>query len=70
MPITEREADEMKVEADVIKYRLGVRYSRDPSKRKEARLPMDYADQLERVRGRLTFCEFAPSWVKHDGSLP
>ena len=70
MPITKREAEEMHTESDVIQWRMSQRYSRDPSKRREARLTMDYADQLERARSRLVFFEFSPTWVNHDGSLP
>lgn len=70
MPITKREAAEMQGDADVIQWRLGERYSRDPARRKEERLSMDYADHLERMRNALTFEEFAPSWVGRAGVMP
>lgn len=70
MPITPREAKDMDTEAQVIQFRLSQRYSRDPSKRKEARLEMDYADRLERIRPALTFLEFSPSWIRRQGTLP
>lgn len=70
MPITKDEAEEMETEAAVIKFRLGQRYSRDPRKRREERLTMDYADRLERKRATWTFLEFSPEWVRREGVLP
>ncbi len=49
---------------------LAQRYTREPSQRQEPRLEMDIADQLERKRDALTFCEFSQSWNKRDGTMP
>jgi hypothetical protein len=50
--------------------RLDVRYSRQPSKRQEQRLPMDLADALERKREALVCEEFSPTWIGRAGELP
>jgi hypothetical protein len=57
-------------ETRTILTRLFVRYSRAPEKRQETRLPMSLADDLERRRGRLVFCEFGQTWNSRDGWQP
>lgn len=57
-------------EAGVIAWRLSERYSRAPERRKEKRLDMTVADELQRRRDALVLEEFSVSWVKREGQLP
>lgn len=58
------------VEADVIYWRMGARYTRAPEKRKEARLEMPIADALQHRREALLFEEFSATWNRKGGALP
>lgn len=69
-------AEQLKYQADcvtdhdVAEWRLSTMYSRDPSRRKEARLEMRVADTLQHDRDRMVFCEFSQTWNKRDGGQP
>lgn len=62
--------EQCKTEEKRILMRLQARYSRAPEKRQETRLPMSLADDLERRRGRLVFCEFGQTWNHMEGWQP
>lgn len=62
--------DELMLEAGVIAWRLSERYSRAPERRKEQRLDMDIADELQRRRDVLTFTEFSSMWNRRRGEMP
>ncbi len=57
---------------DAALWRMDMRYSRSPEKRKELDAPIDDTEKttLQRRRAELVFGEFSRTWNRQDGWQP